>query len=222
MSVRLMAVTLTLCLASALALGADAKPDAGKPKSKKFDLGLGPPKTFNAIPTGDGLQKPKEKSAQSVPTTSTTEAQYTVVSVVHGKSFTRTATGARPAKPFEQVATEGTPPMTEKFSTVVRVRCASKINASIDVVILDPRGDTLMEASGELLFTSQKDPELDWTVDWERTALLRGPGAYQVLIRVAGQPWKNTFPLKMGEPPQKTGPAANADAGAKTDPTPAK
>lgn len=218
MGMRLL--TLTLCLASALALGADAKPDAGKPKAKKFDLGL--PKTFNAIPTGEGLEKPKEKATQSVPTTSTTEAQYTVVSVVHGKSFMRTATGARPSKPYEQVATDGNPPMTEKFSTVVRVRCASKINASIDVVILDPRSDTLMEASGELLFTSQKDPELDWTVDWERTALLRGPGAYQVLIRIAGQPWKNTFPLKMGEPPGKAGSATNAEAGAKTDPTPAK
>ena len=197
-------------LACAVCFGADSKSDAAKMKGKKLDLGL--PKTFNALPTGEGLEKPKDKSEQAGPTTKATDAQYQVVSVVHGKAFLRTSTGAKPSTPFEQVSTEGNPPTTEKFSTVVRVRCISKVNASIDVVILDPRSDTLMEASGELFFRNQKDPELDWTVDWERTQLPRGPGAYQVLIRVAGQPM-GTFPLKIAEPAAK-GDAAKGDAGA--------
>jgi hypothetical protein len=135
-----------------------------------------------------------------------------VVSVVHGKSFMRSPSGAKASSPFEQVATEGNPPTTEKFSTVVRVRCVSKVNASIDVVILDPRSDTLMEASGELFFRAQKDPELDWTVDWDRTSLPRGPGNYQVLVRVAGQPM-GTFPLKIAPPPEKGAKGDAPDAG---------
>ncbi len=212
MSVRML--TAIGVLACSVCFAADSKSDAAKMKGKKLDLGL--PKTFNALPTGEGLEKPKDKSNdQAGPTTKATDVQYQVVSVVNGKSFLRTATGAKPSTPFEQVNTEGNPPTTEKFSTVVRVRCISKVNASIDVVILDPRSDTLMDASGELFFRNQKDPELDWTVDWERTQLPRGPGAYQVLIRVAGQPM-GTFPLKIAEPGSK------ADAGAKTDPPVAK
>ena len=212
MSVRLL--QMIVVLACAFAFGADSKKDAAKLKGQKLDLGL--PKTFNAIPTGEGLEKPKEKTTQAGPTTNSNDAQYVVVSVVHGKSFLRTATGAKPSSPFEQVPTEGNPPTTEKFSTVVRVRCISKVNASIDVVILDPRSDTLMEASGQLLFRAQKDPELDWTVDWERTQLPRGTGTYQVLVRVAGQPM-GTFPLKIAEPPKKPEPGAKAEPGAKTD-----
>ena len=62
----------------------------------------------------------------------------------------RTPEGAKSATPYEQVATDGNPPTTEKFSTVVRVKATQKTNASIDVVILDPRGDTLMEAGREI------------------------------------------------------------------------
>ena len=85
---------------------------------------------------------------------------------------------------------------------MIRVRCTQKTNAPIDVVILDPRSDTLMEASGEIFFRGQKEMEVDYTVDWDRTQLPRGTGAYQVLVRVAGAP-KGTFPLKIADPPAK-------------------
>jgi hypothetical protein len=189
--------TLTLIV---LLSGTLASAGPAKPKGQKLDLGL--PKSFNALPTGEGMEKPKEKSAQSVPTTTTADAQYSVVRVLHGKTFLRTAEGAKSSAPYEQVATDGDPPTTEKFSTVVRVRCTQKLNAPIDVVILDPRSDTLMEASGQIFFRGQKEMEVDYTVDWERTQLPRGPGAYQVMIRVAGQPM-GTFPLKIAEPPPK-------------------
>ncbi len=195
MSVRLIAAVVILSGSCALA----AAPKA-KPKAAKLDLGL--PKTFNALPSGENIEKPKEKTAQQVPTTTSASAEYTVVRVLHGKSFLRTAEGAKPSAPFEQVATDGNPPTTEKFSTVVRVRCTQKTNAPIDVVILDPRSDTLMQASGELFFRGQKEMEVDYTVDWERTQLPRGTGAYQVLVRVAGAPL-GTFPLKIADPPPK-------------------
>ena len=194
MSVRLIAAV--MILTGSLALAADPKP---KPK-QKLDLGM--PKTFNALPSGENMEKPTEKSSQQVPTTTATNAEYTVVRVAHGKSFTRTPEGAKPAAPFDQVPTEGNPPTTEKFSTVIRVRCTQKTNAPIDVVILDPRNDTLMEASGEIFFRGQKEMEVDYTVDWERTQLPRGTGAYNVLVRVAGAP-KGTFPLKIADPPAK-------------------
>ena len=189
-------LTVLLLMAAPLAVAADKKPEKGK----QIDLGL--PKSFGAIPTGEGLEKPKEKSTQATPSTIATDAVYSIVRVAHGKSFMRTPEGAKSATPYEQVATDGNPPTTEKFSTVVRVKATQKTNASIDVVILDPRGDTLMEASGQILFHSIKEMEADWTVDWERTPLSRGPGVYQVLVRVAGQAL-GTFPLKIAEPPAK-------------------
>ena len=189
-------LTAGLALAAAPAKG---KSDAGTGK-QKMDLGL--PKSFNALPSGSDLEKPKEKSAQQEATTTTSNAEYSVVRVIHGKTFLRTAEGAKSATPYEAVPTEGNPPTTEKFSTVVRVKCTQKTNAPIDVVILDPRNDTLMQASGEIYFRGQKEMEVDYTVDWERTQLPRGTGAYQVLIRVAGAPM-GTFPLKIADPPPK-------------------
>lgn len=200
MCVRLIAAVMILIGCHALASVPKSKADGGSAKGNKLDLGL--PKSFNALPSGENMEKPKEKAAQQAPTTPSASAEYTVVRVIHGKSFLRTAEGAKAATPFEQVPTEGNPPTTEKFSTVIRVRCTQKTNAPIDVVILDPRNDTLMEASGEIFFRGQKEMEVDYTVDWERTQLPRGPGAYQVLVRVAGAPL-GTFPLKIADPPPK-------------------
>lgn len=197
MCMPLRMVTALMLLTAALAVAAPPKKEA---KPAKLDLGM--PKSFGALPSGSDLEKPKEHSAQQAPTTTATSAEYSVVRVLHGRSFTRTPEGAKPSAPFEQVPTDGNPPTTEKFSTVVRVRCTQKTNAPIDVVILDPRNDTLMQASGEIFFRGQKEMEVDYTVDWERTQLPRGTGAYQVLVRVAGAPM-GTFPLKIADPPPK-------------------
>ena len=82
--------------------------------------------------------------------------------------------------------------MTEKFSTVVRVKAPEKKNTSIEIAILDPRGDTVMDAQGQLTFKSE---EADWTVDWDPTGL-RNVGDFQVLVRIGGNPL-GTFPLKI-------------------------
>jgi hypothetical protein len=61
------------------------------------------------------------------------------------------------------------------------------------VVVLDARGDTAMSASGTLSFSGVAGDVSEYTVDWEPT-VCRGPGAYSVLVRVAGQPL-GTWPL---------------------------
>ncbi len=130
------------------------------------------------------------------PSTTSVDAQYEVVKVTHGKSFMHSPSGATPVGgALESIALTGNPPSTEKFSSVIRVKCPQKMNAPIDVVVLDPRGDTFMSAQGELNFRAAKQELVDWTVDWESTPA-RGGGNFQVLIRIGGQVM-GTWPLKV-------------------------
>jgi hypothetical protein len=116
---------------------------------------------------------------------------------VHGKSFIRSPEGAKAATPFPQVTVTANPYMTEKFSSVVRVKSPAKKNARIEVAILDQRSDTVMEASGELRFGT--GDEAEWQVDWEPSGI-RNPGEFQVLVRIGGNPL-GTFPLKVALAP---------------------
>jgi hypothetical protein len=160
-----------------------------KQSAPKIDLGL---PAFGAIPRGDDLKKVEEKPTQDGPTVTAGQATYTIVSVQHGKGFVRTPTGSRPSAPYPAVTADGSPLMTEKFSSVVRVKAPDKKSTSIEVAVLDPRGDTVMDASGTLTF---KNDETDWTVDWEPTGI-RAAGDLQVLVRIGGNPL-GTFPLKV-------------------------
>lgn len=160
-----------------------------KQSAPKIDLGL---PTFNTIPTGEGMKKVEQKQVSDTPTTTSGAAGYTIVTVQHGKGFVRTPTGSKPSAPFPSVVAAGAPLMTEKFSTVVRVKAPDKKSTSIEVMVLDPRGDTVMDASGQLTF---KNDETDWTVDWEPTGIRTG-GEFQVLVRIGGNPL-GTFPLKV-------------------------
>lgn len=182
---------LAAVLLSTAALAQAPKP---KPKGPKLDLGL---PAFNAIPTAGNLEKPKEKAAQSESTTTLTDASYAVVRLAHGKGFIRAPEGAKPSAPFEAITASGSPLTTEKFSTVVRVKCAAKVNAPIELVVVDERGDTVMEASGELFFRGSKQDEIDYQVDWDPTGLRR-VGEHKMLVRVAGQPL-GSWPLKVVE-----------------------
>ncbi len=183
-----------LLLAGFFLLSSAAPAQEPKPKLKgskkerapKIDLGL---PTFGALPTGDGMKKLDEK-APTERSSPTSVPAYGVVSVQHGKGFVPTPTGSKPSLPFLAVTASGSPLVTEKFSTVVRVRSSELRSASIEVLVLDPRGDTVMDANGELAF---KADETEWSVDWAPTAI-RAPGAFEVVVRVGGQPL-GTFPL---------------------------
>ncbi|MBX7113448.1 MAG: hypothetical protein K1X64_03860 [Myxococcaceae bacterium] len=176
---------------------------ADKPKKppQKLDLGL---PSFGAIPKAEGLTKPKEVNpAAQGPTVTPASATYSVVKVTHGKSFTRTAAGAQPSAPFDGVKLAGDPLVSEKFTTVVRVKCPQKVNTSIDVAILDSHGETMMEVTGgQLNFKGLKDDEVDYTVDWDPTTM-SGAGEYQTLVRVGGNPMGST-PLKVIAPKPDT------------------
>jgi hypothetical protein len=190
---RLVLVASLVCVG--LAVAADPKLKGSKKETApKLDLGL---PRFDALPTDTRLEQatPKQDTLQT--TKSAVEEGFSVVRVVHGKAFLRGPEGAKPSAPFPQVTLTNN--VTEKFSTVVRVKNPAKRNASIEVVVLDFRGDTVMEASGEISFRGKED-ETEWTVDWEPTAV-RGPGEFQVLVRVGGNPL-GTFPIKFAEAPK--------------------
>lgn len=199
MKTTLLAVTAlsftVVTMAPAVTNAADAKP-AGKKagKGEKIDLGI---PSFGAVPKGEGIEAPKEKKPSTESSTPLPVASYSVVRVAHGKSFVRSASGSTPSAPLEAVTLEGNPPVTEKFTTVVRVKSPDKKNAEITVAVMDNRGDTVMDANGQLVFRGLKTDEVDYTVDWDPTGV-RGPGEFQVVVKVAGQTL-GTFPLKVVE-----------------------
>lgn len=196
MNPRLLA--LTCCVLATAAGAADSKKDKPKgQKLEKIDLGLG---NFKDLPKGGEMQKAEEKKVQDTPTIMPSSAQYSVVRVVHGKSFTRTAAGVQAAGAFEGVQLSNTnPPMTDKFSSVVRVKCPQKLDSGIEVAILDPRGDTVMSASGNITFRGTKSDEVEWTVDWDPSPVRSG-GEFKLLVRVANEVM-GTYPVKMIEAP---------------------
>jgi hypothetical protein len=177
-----------LCAVSSLA--AEPAPKLTKPgKAPKIQFDV--PK-FEAIPNGE-LKSAAPVDAASSPSKKRSDEAVSLVSILHARSFIRTPAGAAPSAPFAQVKiSAGNPFQTEKFSTVVRVKNPSKRRVSVEVAILDARGDTAMEAKGQLAFQTEV---AEWTADWEATNV-RGPGEYQVLVRLDGNPQTPT-PLKL-------------------------
>jgi hypothetical protein len=188
-------------LQSNLAVAADVAPkpkNEGNPQEKskkpapKMNFQI---QKFDAIPNAELKAAKPAEDAQTAPNAKRAQDGYTVEGVIHGKGFIRTPAGAVASAPFTQVKiTKGNPFQTEKFSTIVRVKNAAKKTAQIELAILDARGDTVMEAKGTLAF---KTETAEWTVDWDPTNV-RGPGEYQVLVRVDGNP-SGPFPLKFVE-----------------------
>jgi hypothetical protein len=196
MSPRLLPLALLLIALPGLA-AAPKKKSSGQ--FDKLDLGLG--SVGGEIPKGAELKKAEPKKEADSPTVMPTSASYTVVKVVHGKGFTRTAAGAVPNPAWEGVPLSSSM-VTDKFSTVVRVKCPQKLNASIEVAIFDPRGDSVMSAPPSTLhFRGSKTDEVDWTIDWEPTSV-RGPGEYKFRVTVSGQDIGD-FPIKFVETPAK-------------------
>ncbi|MGV3619869.1 MAG: DUF6941 family protein [Archangium sp.] len=162
-----------------------------KEQAPKLDLGV---PTFTEIPKDQKLETATPKdNKQTSPTSTRVDESYSLVRVVHGKTFTRGPDGAKAATPYTQVVATSNPNTTERFSSVIRVKSPAKKNTRIEVVVLDQRGDTVMDAQGELRFASSEETE--WQVDWEPTGF-RAPGDWQVLVRVGGTPL-GTTPLKV-------------------------
>lgn len=201
---RTIAAAVVLSL-SFSALAEEPKKLKGSKKETAPKLDLGMPK-FGDIPKDQKLESAKGiDNTQQGPTGAKAEDGYKVVSVIHGKAFIRAAGGSRPSAPYPQVnVTASNPYSTEKFSSIVRVKSPGKKNTSVELVILDTRGDTVMDANGQLRFPTNSD-ETEWQVDWEPSGI-RAPGEFQVLVRVGGNPL-GTFPLKVALPEAAPAPA---------------
>jgi hypothetical protein len=190
-------------LIGAAALAGEPKPQA-KPKAKPQKKPAVPSFTLPSmgeVPRADGLVRPQAEAerARESSAVRSADARYDVVKVQFAKAFVRGPQGQVPVAPFKSVALRGNPPTTEKFSSLVRVRSAQRLNAPLEIVILDPRGDTTMTAQGELAFQGATSDEVEYTVDWDPTPLRSG-GQYQVLVRIAGEP-KGTWPLPIEQKP---------------------
>jgi hypothetical protein len=131
--------------------------------------------------------------------TGTVDATYTIVRMQHGRSFMRSPSGAVPTGGgLQEIALTGSPPSTERFTTVVRVKCPQKANASIELSVVDPRGDTVMSSAGEVNFRGQKQDEVDYSVEWSPTPWPSG-GTFNVLVRIGGQAM-GSWPLSVVGP----------------------
>ena len=142
------------------------------------------------------MKKPESRQGAVAPKVTTSDVEYTVVKVEHASAFVRTAEGAKPqGGVLPAVMLSGHPPTTQPFTTLVRVKATQRVNASIELVILDPRGDTALSGAGELVFRDGKADHVDYLLDWAPVARPSG-GDYQLLIRIAGKPM-GTWPLKV-------------------------
>jgi hypothetical protein len=180
-----------------------AEPDSPAP-AKKGTIGkkkVEVPKIdlsgMSAIPNAEGLQARKAEPTTMAPRAGDGDLKYEVVTIAHARQFSRTGKGYAPVGGLlRQIALEGNPPATQRFTTYVRVRATRETDAAIEVVILDPSGDTALSGTGHIRFKKfGKGADADWTIDWDPTPRPRG-GKYQVVVRVGGQPM-GTWPLEV-------------------------
>jgi len=193
---RLHLLLIPVCVVLALPAAVSAKEPPGKKKSSapKLDLGLGD--IGGEIPKAEGLTRPEHKQERVGPQVTTRDVKYEVVKVEHAARFTPSASGARAeGGVLKAVKLSGTPPTLQPFATRVRVKATQKLNASIELVILDPRGDTALSGSGELVFSENGGDEVDYLLDWAPVARPAG-GEYQLLVRIGGRPM-GTWPLRV-------------------------
>jgi hypothetical protein len=175
------ALLLAAALLAAPLVRAQPPPKGAKRAMALPSLGLS---ELQPLPSGDALRG--KAAAAGGPAVKSGAERFEVLGVEHSR-------GAQRA--LSEVGVGGSPPRTEPFTTRVRVRSAARRTAPIDVVVLDARGDTVMSAAGTLSLTGLKGDVAEYTVDWDASSC-RGPGAYSVLVRVAGQPL-GTWPLQV-------------------------
>ena len=190
---------LSLCVVSAVALAGD--PAAAKKKKADVKVPSFTLPSMGEVPKGEGMQKQKAEplSAPGPSTERPADATYKVTKVQFAKQFVHGAGGQQPVQPFTSVALRGNPLTTEKFSSLVKVKCPQKVNAPIELAVLDPRGDTAMSANGELVFKGSTTDEVEYLVDWDPTPARAG-GKFQLLVRVGGQPM-GSWPLVVEQKP---------------------
>lgn len=199
---RPLALVLALCVGPLVASAeAPAKASARekKPKVKAPSFSL---PSFGELPKAEGLTEKKSEVQPSQTKSAAKDPTYAVLEVRHAAGFSGGPTGPQPLGNYlEALDVRGKPLSTERFSTVVTIQSAAKLGAPIDVAVLDTRGDTVLSATGEISFVDQKSDTTRYQIDWDPSPV-RGPGAYQVLVRIAGRPM-GTWPLKVRADPSR-------------------
>lgn len=185
MLLRLLTATLFVAALAAPRPLLAEEPKANK-KKPAIDLDL---PAFGELPKGEGLASPQAKPLQQAPTELVEDARYEVVRVLHGRRFTPSHGALLPVGgAMTAVRLSGAPLSTERFQTVVRVRCEKRRGAPITTTIIDERGGTAMSAEGQLTFRGKKgQSEVDYLIEWDPTPLRAG-GQFQVQVEIAGQP----------------------------------
>jgi hypothetical protein len=148
------------------------------------------------IPKGDGITARRVETEELAPRFGDAEVvKYEVVGIGHARAFTHGAKGLVPVGGMlRSITLTGSPLATQPFATVVRVRSTQKGDAPIEIVILDPAGDTALSGSGLVRFKTAGANQ-DWQIDWDPTPRPKS-GTYQVLVRVGGKPL-GTWPLEV-------------------------
>lgn len=188
----------TLTIVALVVSAAAVAESAGKKPSSRPDVSSIALPPLAEIPTAEGISPPGPERLAPEPSSTPSSAVYVVTKIQHAKSFLQSRLGPLPmGGAIDRVRLGGKPPSTEKFSTAVRVKSPQKVNAVIEVLVLDPRGDVAMSAAGELRFRGAKGDEVDYVVEWDAVPC-RWAGDFLVAVRVAGQPM-GTWPLKVVE-----------------------
>lgn len=193
-----------LVVAVGLSASAQAGPPKGSPKKgERLDLGI---PTFGTLPTSTELAKPKEQTLEHKSTGGdSTEHCYTVVSITHGRSFKRGPGGTQPDKPYPAVLITGNPPYSDRFSSIVKVKCPARRGGSIEVEIEDAQGNMVMNGSGQIAFKNQDETE--WQIDWSDTPM-RNEGEFKFVLRIAGN-LIGSFPI-LFKKAEEVGPGSGA------------
>jgi hypothetical protein len=159
------------------------RPAVGAKKKPVFSLDL---PQMGAIPKDLQLVGPRaEEKAED--TRAAKDTSYQVTSVQHAKQFMRSPKGASPiGGALSAIALKSKPPVSEKFTTLLRLTASNGGDAPIDVQIVDAEGNAAMSATGEVRFRAAQGNTTEYAIDWDPTPF-RSAGEYKVLIRVAGK-----------------------------------
>jgi hypothetical protein len=158
------------------------------------------------IPKAEGITRPPVEKVAVEPTVKSVAATYRVTRLQHARSFLQARVGPLPiGGTLTAVNLSGKPPTIEKFSTAIRVQSPQKVDARIEIAIVDFRGEVVMSSAGELRFRGAKGDEVDYTVDWDPVPW-RSAGDFQVVVRVAEQPM-GLWPLTLVEQNKRVTPA---------------
>jgi hypothetical protein len=157
----------------------------------KLDLGL----SFEPVPKGEGLRKAAPAAATEAGRESAA-TRFEVLRVVHARRV-GSGEGLQARQELTQVAAQGTPRAIEAFTTVVRLRRSGpQPTAAVTVTLKDPRGDTFLEAKGQVPFLGKDEAE--WAVDWA-PSMIRHLGDYTLLVSVNSEQVLSQ-PLKVVDP----------------------